>query len=176
MDSLFFILFFCFIIVIFGSAAWAGMKAAPWVPTRQKDIKRMLELAEIKSPDLVYDLGAGDGRLVLAVARNFPAKVVGFEFSVLPYLVARVKLLLAGFGTRTKILYRDFYHFNLSEADVILCFLTPKAMCRLRPKFNRELKSGARIVTYAFKIKDWPNVKISKPTPKDTPIFLHVKE
>ncbi|MFA5070018.1 MAG: hypothetical protein WC528_01945 [Patescibacteria group bacterium] len=176
MDSLFFILYFCLIIVIVGTAAWAGIKAAPWVPTRQKDIKRMLELARIKPSDLVYDLGAGDGRLVVAVAKEYPSKVVGFELSVLPYLVARLRVRLAGFGPRTKILFKDFYHYDVSGADVILCFLTPKAMSRLSPKFSRELKSGARIISYAFKIKDWPIAEISKPQAKDTPIFLHVKK
>lgn len=176
MDSLFFIIFLLILIIIFGTAALAGVKAAPFVPTRQKDIERLLELAEIKPGEVVYDLGAGDGRLVLASARRYQAKAVGFEMSILPYLVSRLRVNFSRLNDCAKILYKDFYQADFSLAEVIVCFLTPMAMSKLKPKFARELKSGARIVSYAFEIKGWPPDKISKPSPKDTSIFLYIKK
>ena len=174
MDSLFFIFFLSILILIFGTAALAGLKAAPYVPTRQKDIKRLVELAEIKPGELVYDLGAGDGRLVLATAKIYQAKAVGFEMSILPYLVSRLRVYFSRLNDRANILYKDFYQADFSPADVIVCFLTPMAMSKLKPKFARELKSGARIVSYAFEIKDWLPDKISKPSAKDTTIFRYL--
>lgn len=176
MDSLFFIFLLVILILIFGTAALAGVKAAPYVPTRQKDIKRMFELAEIKPGETVFDLGAGDGRLVLAAIKNYQAKAVGFEMSVLPYLVSRLRVYFSRLNDRAKILYKDFYLADFSQAEVIVCFLTPMAMSKLKPKFERELKSGARIVSYAFQIKGWEASKISKPSPKDTSIYLYVKK
>jgi SAM-dependent methyltransferase len=175
MDSLFFIIFLFILIIVFGTAAIAGFKAAPFVPTRGKDIKRFLNFGQIKPGQLVYDLGAGDGRLVLALARDYQARVVGFELSLLPYLWAKIKIKFSGLSGRANIVYKDFYQADLSKADAVVCFLTPMAMNKLKPKFEKELKKNAKVVSYAFEIKGWPNRDVSKPQPDDTAIYRHVK-
>lgn len=175
MDSLFFIIFLFILIIVFGTAAFASLKAAPFVPTRGKDIKRFLDFAQVKPGQLVYDLGAGDGRLVLALARDYKAQVVGFELSLLPYLWAKIKIKFSGLSDRANIVYKDFYQADISKANTVVCFLTPMAMNKLKPKFEKELKKNARVVSYAFEIKGWPNREVSKPDPNETAIYLHVK-
>ena len=162
-----------FVLIIFGSAALAGLRAAPYVPTQKKDIRRMFELAGLKPNELVYDLGAGDGRMVLMAAREFKAKAVGIEFSILPYLISKMRVRLAGLNKKIKIQYGDFYKVSLKKADVVICFLTPMAMRKLSPKFKKELKKGARIVSYAFPLKDWTPLTINKPKTKSVAVYLY---
>jgi hypothetical protein len=92
-----FYLYTAFIVVIFlvlGTFALGGILAAPWVPLWQKDIRRMLKLANVKPGETVYDLGAGDGRIVIMAGKEFGAKAIGYEIAILPYLAARVKYYL----------------------------------------------------------------------------------
>lgn len=159
------------LIVVAGTAAWAGWRAAPFVPTRQRDVERMLRLAEVKPGELVYDLGAGDGRFLLAAARR-GARAVGFEISILPFLIACLRLAL-GRATAARIELKDFFRQDLSAADVIVCFLTPAAMAKLGPKFSRELKPGARIVSYAFSLPGWTPAVKDKPTPQTMSVYLY---
>lgn len=158
------------------TAALAGWKAAPYVPTFQRDVRRMLKLAAVKPGELVVDLGAGDGRFLIIAAREFGARSVGYEFSILPYLVALLRMGLAGVRRQARVEYRDFFQVDLSSADVVTCFLTPKAMAKLEPKFKRELKVGCRIVSYAFKLPGWTPVEIDKPKSNVGPVFLYRAE
>ncbi len=160
------------LIITAGTAAWAGWRAAPYVPTRQRDVDRMLRLAGVKPGELVYDLGAGDGRFLLAAARR-GARAVGFEISVLPYLIARLRLTVQGQTATARIRLQDFFHQDLSSADVVVCFLTPAAMAKLAPKFNRELKPGTRVVSYAFSLPGWTPAVKDKPTPQTMSVYLY---
>lgn len=170
---LIFVFIFILIIVIFGTAALAGFLAAPFVPTKKRDIKRMLELAELGSNQFLYDLGCGDGRIVIAAARDFKAKAVGIEFSVLPYLFSKIRVRLSGLQKRIAIQYGDFFKVNLKKADVVVCFLTPMAMRKLSPKFKKELKKGARVVSYVFPMKDWTPLSVHKPQKGDIAVYLY---
>ncbi|MBI4426504.1 MAG: class I SAM-dependent methyltransferase [Candidatus Kerfeldbacteria bacterium] len=161
------------VILVFATAAIAGVKAAPYVPTFQRDVRRMLRVAEVKPGELVVDLGAGDGRFLITAVREFGARAVGYELSLLPYLVAKLRVRLAGLGRQIQIFYRDFYQVDLSPADVVTCFLTPRAMTKLEPKFTAELNSGRRVVSYAFKLPTIEPLSVDKPHPRATPIFLY---
>lgn len=161
------------IMVLAGSAAWAGYRAAPYVPTRQHDVERMLRLAELKAGELVYDLGAGDGRFVLTAARRYKAKAIGFEISLLPYLVGLIRIRRSKQGALASMRFQDFFHHDLSAADVIVCFLTPGAMAKLGPKLKRELKPGTRVVSFAFPIRDWTPVLKDKPEPRTMAVWLY---
>lgn len=126
---------------------------APFVPTPMPRVKRMIELAGIKPGEKVYDIGCGDGRMVYVAANEYGADATGFELSPLVYALARARKFF--WRSKAKIEFRDFRHQNLSNADVIVCYLLPESLARLQPKLEAELKPGARVVSYAFPIGNW---------------------
>jgi len=172
-ESLLYLFLLLLILLVFGTAAYAGILAAPWVPVWKKDIERILKLANVKDDDLVYDLGSGDGRVVCGIANNSEAQVVGYEISLIPYIWSKIKIRLLGLCKRVEIKYADFLKRDLSQATVIFCFLTPKAMEKLSPKFRKELKEGTKIISYSFSLPDWQVLKVDKPDKKSNPIFYY---
>lgn len=171
---LLYLLILILIILVFGTAAYAGLLAAPWVPVWKKDIERILKLADIKDNDLIYDLGSGDGRIVCAMANNSKARVVGYEISFMPYLWSKMNILFSRCSKRVEIRYGDFLKKDLSQANTIFCFLTPMAMEKLEPKFKKELKKGTKIISYAFSLPGWQALAIDKPDKKSNPIFYYI--
>lgn len=178
-ELFFYLLYLLIIILVFGSMAVASFRAAPFVPTRKKDLERLVELADIKKGDLIYELGSGDGRILFEIAKRYEAKIIGYEISVVPYLVSKIRLWLLNnifvhkLRGEIQILYKDFYLQNLKRADVVICFLIPKAMKELAPKFKQELKKDSRVVSYVFPIKSITPKEISKPTRSSNPIYLY---
>jgi len=170
---IFLAIFFIAVMLILGTFAYAGVLAAPWVPLWKKDVLRMLKLAQIKPEEMVYDLGAGDGRIITMAAKEFGARSVGFEMAILPYFLAYIRISLLGLRGRAALKFRNFYDQNLGEADVICTFLSPQAMQKLKPKFEKEAKPGCRIVSFAFSIPGWAPVITDRPDKKTTPIFLY---
>lgn len=172
-STAFLLVFLVVLIGVVGTAAIGAWKAAPWVPTRLSDVRRMLDLAQLKPGEMVVDLGSGDGRFLSAAARSYGARGIGYELSLLPYLVS----LLVLWGPRRKkqavVHYADFFHADLSQADVITIFLTPNAMKKLTTKFATGLKSGCRIVSFAFAWPGRPPTVVNKPRPRDTTVYLY---
>src|SRR3989344_5870054 len=123
-------IFIILIILFLGSFAYAGILAAPWFPTWSRDITRFLKLAEIKPGEKFYDLGCGDGKLVFAAA-GAGARAVGYEISLLPYLIA---LGRSFYVKNTKIIFKNFWKADLSDADVVYIFLTPKVNPKVKIK------------------------------------------
>lgn len=163
------------IILLFGSALYAGLRASPWLPIFKRDVKRIIELAAIKKGDKVYDLGSGDGRVLIALANNSEAELlVGYEVSLIPYIISKIRIWFLRLGSRVEIRFGDFLRRDLGSADVIFCFLTPKAMKKLEPKFSQELKPGTRIVSYSFSLPNWSTDVVSKPAKDSMPIFKYV--
>lgn len=155
------------------TAAWASWSAAPYVPTWRRDVKRMLELAEVKPGEIVLDLGAGDGRFLVEAVRGFQARAIGYEITALAWFAAWVRIRLTGTQAKAKILFRDFYRQDLSAANVVLCFLTPRAMAKLAPKLQRELRPGTRVLSYAFSIPGWTPVRKDKPDKKRMTVWVY---
>lgn len=160
------------VLLVAATYAWGALRAAPYVPTRQADVERMLQLAEIKPGQLVIDLGAGDARFLLTAAKRYGAKGLGYEISLLPYLIGLLRIAIAG-RSDVHLRYRDFYHADLSAADVIVCFLTPMAMARLAPKLEAELKPGSRVVSYAFAVPGWTPLRKDKPGQRVMAAYLY---
>ncbi|MBU1164015.1 class I SAM-dependent methyltransferase [Patescibacteria group bacterium] len=154
---------------------FAGISAAPWVPLWKSDIRRMLKVAKVQDGEHVYDLGSGDGRILLIAAKEFNAKSTGFEISVLPFFVSYIKIVIANLKTKykIKIKFKSMYAQDLSEADVITMFLTPMATKKLKPIFSKGLKKGCRIVSYAFSIPGWEPDEVSKPAKNKTSVYLY---
>jgi|GEM_PF-400567 len=126
---------------------------APFVPTPMDRVKKMIALAKIKPGEKVYDIGCGDGRMVYVAANDYKANATGFELSPLVFCLARIRKFF--WGSKAKIQFTDFRYKNLSDADVIVCYLLPESLARLQPKLDAELKKGARVISYAFPIGDW---------------------
>lgn len=128
----------------------------PYVQTPHEVVAQMLRLAGVGRNDVVYDLGSGDGRLVIAAARDFGARGVGVEID--PRLVAQSveSARRAGVGDRVTFREQDLLQTDLADATVVTLYLSPALNLRLRPKLLRELRAGARIVSHDFDMGDWP--------------------
>ncbi|MFH1866788.1 MAG: hypothetical protein ABIJ81_01760 [Patescibacteria group bacterium] len=162
-----------FFIFALGTLAYASFSAAPWVPLFKRDIMRMIALARVKPDDVIYDIGCGDGRVLIQVVKLTGAKAIGFEISLIPYLIALLRVRLAGLASKIDIKYQNFYLADFSQANIIISFLTPMAMKKLEPKIKKELGSTARFLSYAFPL---PNIKpklVDKPHEKLAKIFLY---
>lgn len=170
-------LIFTPLMLIAATAAYAGWRAAPWLPSRKKDKARILELIDLKEGDKIAELGAGDGSVLLTIAAQIKkdglaeAKATGLEVSLLPYIIGKIRTHFAKLPA--KFIFADFFHKPLNDFSVIYCFLTPAAMSKLAPKFKKELPKGSRIISYAFKIEGWTPEAISKPKETDLPIYRY---
>ncbi len=144
-------------LVMMASILWTQSRGAPWVPTSFGKVQAMLALAEVGPNDVVYDLGCGDGRMLVAAARNFDARAVGIEIDPLRYLWCQVLITVLGLRGRVKIVFGDFFAQDLSAADVVTCYLTQSTNERLQDKFLQELRPSARLVSSDF---TFPRLKL----------------
>ena len=139
---------FAVIFVIFQT--YTQKYGAPWVPTPYKTIKKMLKLAEVKPEDVVYDLGSGDGRVIIEAARSFGAKAVGIEIDPLRFMWTKVRIFLLGLSNKVNVLLGNFFKIDISDADVVTIYLLQETNVKLIDKFIRELRPGTRIVSNTF--------------------------
>jgi len=154
----------------------AHVKGAPYLPTPPRAVEKMLELAEIKPDEKVYDIGCGDGRLVIAAARDYQAKAVGFEISPPVYLTAKLWHKMRKTETNARILFKDSRTVDFSDADVIVNFMTPDSLKETwREKLESELKPSARVLSYAFAIDGWKPSLVTEPEKAYNvgPIYLY---
>ncbi len=138
---------------------WSSIIGAGFQPTSRGRVKKMLEMAEVGSDDIVYDLGSGDGRIVMDAAKKYNARAVGMEADPLRVLWSRLSILTSGLRSKAKIVWGNFFNQDISEATVVTLFLSDTANQRLKSKFQRELKPGTRIVSYVWMFKGWEPVK-----------------
>ncbi len=127
----------------------------PPVSTRRGRIRRALELANLQPGERFYDLGSGHGRVLVMAAKEFGVSAVGVEIGPLQCAVSRANALWNGVSSRVRIEMGNFYYADLSKADVVFAYLTSKYAIRLQEKLERELQSGARIVTISFDLPGW---------------------
>ena len=131
-------------------------RLAPFDPTPQEVVDRMLALAGVKKGDVVYDLGSGDGRVVIAAAKKYGAKAVGFELDPGLVKLARENARLQGVEKLVEFHQRDFMTVDLAPASVVTLYLSYDGNLALRPRLVNQLKPGARLVSYTFDMGDWP--------------------
>ncbi|MDK6028014.1 class I SAM-dependent methyltransferase [Ignisphaera sp. 4213-co] len=141
------------------SAYYEGARV-PWVPTREELLDIVMRLANVKSEDVFYDLGCGDGRVVLKAVKEGVKKAVCVEIN--PMLIERAKENAKSLNVLNKIEFvnEDFFKTNLSEASVVYMYLLTSVNKALRPKLEAELKDGARVVTLDFEIPGWRPIQI----------------
>jgi SAM-dependent methyltransferase len=132
----------------------------PYVPTPQAAVDAMLDVAQVKASDIVYDLGSGDGRIVITAAKKYGARGVGIEIDPALVKKARDNAAAAGVSDRVRFVTEDLYTSSISDATVVTLYLLQSINERLRPKLIRELKPGARIVSHMFNMgPEWPPEK-----------------
>lgn len=159
--------------LVFLSAALASLSAAPWVPTRNRDTGRIARLLELRPGKTLVELGSGDGRVLVGLANATGATVIGYELSLLPYLVAHVRRLFSPARTRITLRYGDCFRAPLGEADAVYCFLMPRALARLEQKCVQELRPGVPLLSYAFGIPGRPADRVDKPDARTISLHLY---
>ena len=150
---------FIILITLLVSVIWTNFRGAPWVPTPISMVNKMLTLAEVGPGDVLYDLGCGDGRTLILAVKKYGATAVGIEIDPLRYLWCQFLITVLGLRSQIKVLYGDFFKHDLSNADVITCYLLQDTNRKLEEKFNRELRSGTRLVSNTFLFFKMPMVK-----------------
>ena len=133
---------------------------APFVPSPVLVIQHMLRLAELKPGEVLFDLGAGDGRTVLVAARAFGARGVGVELREDLAKKAMGTIHDSGLADRVTIVNGDMFTVNLTSADVVFLYLTTSANEKIRPKLDAELKKGVRVVSHDYEIIGWKPLKV----------------
>jgi ubiquinone/menaquinone biosynthesis C-methylase UbiE len=163
-------------IVIGLAAATAGraQSAAPdvvYIPTPQAVVDAMLDVAGVKSTDIVYDLGSGDGRIVITAAKKFGARGVGIEIDPALVKKAAENAVAAGVSDRVRFVNQNLFTSDIGEATVVTLYLLQSLNERLRPKLVRELKPGTRVVSHVFNMgPEWPPQKTLMV--ERSPVFL----
>ena len=124
-----------------------------YIPTPKHIVRQMLQLAQLRRGERLFDLGAGDGRIMIEAARKFGARATGIEID--PERVARIRERLESTGVKAEIIQADFMKADLSSANVIAIYLSDSVNAKLAPKLWRELRSGARVISLDYGLPDW---------------------
>src|SRR5258706_8392761 len=145
------------LLVLFASlaAAQSVQPEVPYVPTTETAVQAMLKLADVKKTDVVYDLGCGDGRIVITAAKSLGARGVGIDIDPVRISEAKENARKAGVENLVRFEENDLFQANIHEATVVTLFLLPGVNLKLRPKLIQELKPGTRIVSNTFDMGDW---------------------
>ncbi len=136
------------------------MYDVPFVPSPEVVIRRMLQLADVKENEVVYDLGCGDGRVLIIAAKEFGARAVGIEIRRDLYEQCLRRIRDLNLEDRVKVIHGNFFEYDLSDADVITLYLLTSVNEKLRPKLERELRPGTRIVSHDFEVPGWKPIII----------------
>ncbi len=136
-------------------AQWEESGDVPYVPTPPEVVEAMLKLADVKSTDVVYDLGCGDGRIVVMAAKKFGARAVGVDINPERIKEAEANAKEAGITSRVRFQQGSFFDADIKEATVVTLYLLSSVNLKLRPKLLKELRPGTRIVSHSFDMGDW---------------------
>ena len=137
------------------SAAPRREPDVPYVPTTEAAVRAMLKLGDVKKTDIVYDLGCGDGRIVIAAAKGLGARGVGIDINPVRIGEAKENARKAGVEKLVRFEENDLFDADIHEATVVTIFLLPNINLKLRPKLLHDLKPGTRIVSNTFDMGDW---------------------
>ena len=152
---------FCTLFVFFCATAFVSaqetkpVKDVPYVPTSQKVVEAMLELAKVQKNDVVYDLGCGDGRIVVTAAKKYGAKGTGVDIDPNRIEEANENARKANVTDKVKFIEGNLFDMDFSDATVVTLYLLPSVNERLKPQLLKQLKPGTRIVSHAFDMGDW---------------------
>ena len=130
-------------------------KLAPYYPTPEIVVEKMLQLGGLKAGEKVFDLGSGDGRIVIMAAQKFHAEAVGVELDADLWRQSTEKIRKLGLDKNAHIINGDLLKQNYSSADLVTVYLMPGFIDKVRPLLDRELKKGARVVSHDFEFSAW---------------------
>lgn len=163
-----------FILVCCFSLIFSVLSFAPWVPSRGRDLKRIFKLADLKPGQVFYELGCGDGRVTIYAANNFNIKAIGLEISLPFYLICKLRQFFQK-SNKLEFKFKNLYKENLAPADAVYFFGMPYVLNeKFCQKLRKELRPGTKIISYSFKLTDWPPKLIDKPSANDLPVYLYV--
>lgn len=126
-----------------------------YVPTPQAAVDEMLRMARVNKDDLIYDLGSGDGRIVITAAKEYGARGIGIDIDPNRIREARANARKAGVADRVKFIQQDLFTTDFSKATVVTLYLLPSLNLKLRPQLFKQLKPGTRIVSHEFDMGNW---------------------
>lgn len=133
---------------------------APYVASPHQIVERMLELARLKPGEKLYDLGSGDGRVVIAAAQKYNARAVGIELSSRLVKTSRAEIEQLGLAQKATIEQGDIFEADLSDADVVVLYLMRDSNNTLKPKLEKSLKPGARVISHDYEITGWKPLQV----------------
>lgn len=144
--------------IILAQAQAAPVRRSPdviFVPTPNEVVDKMLEMAKVTAKDVVYDLGCGDGRIVITAAQKYGARSVGIDIDPTRIKEAQANAKAAKVGDKVRFIEADLFEADIGEATVVTLYLLTRLNEKLKPKLLKELKPGTRVVSHAFDMGDW---------------------
>jgi predicted RNA methylase len=150
--------------------AWSGIYGAPWLPTPKNRVRAMLKIAGVNSNDVLYDLGSGDGRIIVMAGKEFGARAIGIELDPIRLMWSRFSIRLHGLGDKVHVIRANFFNVNVEDATVITLYQGHEINKKIKNKLASELKSGSRVVSYRFILSGWEPVR----TNEDESIYLYI--
>jgi ribosomal protein L11 methylase PrmA len=147
-----------------GAAAQTAPRGVdvPYVPTPEPVVNAMLKLAQVKRGDVLYDLGSGDGRIVIAAAKRYGVRGTGVDIDPERIREANANARKAGVSARVRFLNEDLFDIDFRDATVVTLYLLPRINLKLRPKLLAELRPGTRIVSHGFDMGDWKPERVAE--------------
>jgi predicted RNA methylase len=156
----------------------ASHDVVPFVPTPTKVAERMLELAKVTPKDVVYDLGSGDGRIVIMAAQKFGAHAVGVELDSKRYQESSARIEELGLASKAKILHGDMFKADVHQATVVTLYLLTSVNDDIRPMLEKQLRPGTRVVSHDFHMAGWKAEKTEEITAENGAvhtIYLYIR-
>ncbi len=150
--------FIFLVLLFFVTLLWILIPALyglPPVPTKPGRILKALTLANLQPNEVLYDLGAGDGRVLLIAARDFGAKAVGIEIGPIQCALIWLRVVASGFGNQIRVKWANFYKTDLRDADVVFVYATSKEIMKLALHLETQMKKGARLISIAADFPEW---------------------
>jgi len=166
--------FLLFVIVCGFSIIFSVLSFAPWVPSRGRDLKRIFKLADLKPGQIFYDLGCGNGKVIIYAANNYRVKAIGLEISLPFYLICKARQALNRLSD-IEFKLKNLYKENLALADAVYFFSIPHALNeKFLLKLKKELRPGTKVISYSFKLNGWEPKAVDRPNQKDLPVYLYI--
>lgn len=148
------------------------MSVAPYVSSPEEVVRKMLDLAQLREGEILYDLGCGDGRIVLIAAKDYMAKAFGVEIREDLAATAREQLKKLDLEGKAQIIQGNLFEVDLAKADVVTLYLTSSANEKLKPKLGRELRLNSRVVSHDFSVTGWKPSEVCE-EPRGHAIYLY---